>query len=189
MKKIILFLLFVLICTLLYSAKSYSILSRGTVKDNSTNLFWTRCPLSGNNKPIYDFNCNGDRKLFSWSEGIEACENLVHEGRSDWRLPNIKELQSLVYYVHYTEADSCSQINNKAFPGVVLSSECSVFESVVQYWSSTTHRGKDCKNFNYVWAVDFKFGNTAFASQNTYDFFCITTTGINKKYVRCVAGP
>jgi len=188
LKKIVVFLFLISFCAVLYGAKSYTILSRGIVQDNSTRLLWTRCPISGNGKPIYDFNCKGERKLFSWSEGVDTCENLDHEGRSDWRLPNVKELQSLIYYVHYTESDSCSQINNQAFPNVVLDSECTVFESVVQYWSSTVHNGRDVKNLNYIWLVDFKFGTTAFASQNVYNFSG-EVTGVNKKYVRCVAGP
>lgn len=35
---------------------------------------------------------------FSWQEAVDYCENLVLAGYFDWRLPNVKELQSIVCY-------------------------------------------------------------------------------------------
>ena len=182
MKRIVFCLLFIFIITTLYSAKSYRILSRGSVRDNSTGLVWTRCSLSDDDSPIYDFKCNGNRKSYSWTEAVNVCQNLVHDGRSDWRLPSIKELQSIVYYNHYaTGHENCSQIVENAFPGVVSSEQCDNNITSVHYWSSTTHINKDGSNLNYIWFIDFKWGNVGFTGQN---FF-----GPIKKYVRCVAGP
>ena len=33
-----------------------------------------------------------------WNSAIDWCENLVFAGYDDWRLPNVKELQSIVDY-------------------------------------------------------------------------------------------
>lgn len=183
MKKILFTLsLFLVIETALYSLKSYSVLSRGMVRDNSTGLIWTRCSLSDNDLPIYDFKCSGSRKLYSWSEAVEVCRKLAHEGRSDWRLPNIKELQSIIYYHHYaTGTGNCSQVVEDAFPGVVTAEQCFDKYSSIHYWSSTTHYSKDGNNKNYIWFADFKWGNAGFTGQDFY--------GPIKKYVRCVAGP
>lgn len=184
-----------------YGEKIYSILSRGLVRDNSTGLIWTRCSLSENNIPIYDFNCKGIRKKFTWSEAINACENLNYEGRSDWRLPNIKELQSIVYYHHYSvDADKLAQVKNAVFPNVVSVDEAAEISACrqeqldrlpetypklhdctyanIHYWSSTTHKN----NPQIAWFIDFYTGNTSFNWSRGW---------LTKReyFVRCVAGP
>lgn len=203
MNRIIASLSFILVATILYSEKSYRILSRGLVLDNSTKLIWTRCPLSNNNKPIYDFNCKGEKKLYSWSEAVEACENLVHDGRSDWRLPNIRELQSIIEYKHYPESDSCSQIHDEVFPNVVEAAICTDFWSTSQFWSSTVYKGIDTCGNIASWYADYKYGNTGWSPHTVYKGppnlggnpirydtpeECIIISSANK-YVRCVAGP
>ncbi|HNX23294.1 MAG TPA: DUF1566 domain-containing protein [Spirochaetota bacterium] len=183
MKKLIFTLLFIFIITALYSAKSYRVLSRGTVRDNSTGLIWTRCSLSDKDAPIYDFKCSENRKTYTWTEAVQVCKNLVHEGRSDWRLPSINELQSIIYYNHYaTGLENCSQIVEDAFPGVVTAAQCSDNTATIHYWSSTTHINVDGNSKNYIWFADFKWGSVGFTGQ---DFFGYPI----KKYVRCVAGP
>ena len=184
MNKIVFFCIFLIIAVSVYSEKSYRILSRGAVKDNSTNLIWTRCPLSVNNKPMFDFSCLGEKKLFTWGEAVEACRNLVHEGRSDWRLPNINELQSIAYYHHYaTGENNIGGVVETVFPNTIterdLEADYSAFWSQycvgdtcnIHYWSSTTKDGVTalCQNFN--------IGNIQWDTLGKY------------KAVRCVAGP
>lgn len=203
MNKIAIVLSSILLCTFLYAQKSFRILSRGMVRDNETNLIWARCPISDNNKPIYDFNCNGDKKLFSWSEAVDVCENLDHEGRSDWRLPNVRELQTIVEYQHYPNNEKCSQSNESVFPNVIEVSECTDFWAESKFWTSTLAKNNDtCGNIP-AWYVDFKFGNTGWSPQSNYQgppssggnpwindtpAECVIVSPA-KKYVRCVAGP
>ena len=180
MKKIILILLFISFTTALFSNKSYRILSRGVVRDNSTNLLWTRCSLSDNDNPIYDFNCDGTRKEYSWDEAVDVCKNLVFENRSDWRLPSIRELQSIMFFHHYsTGSTNFSQLVERVFPSVVSSEEYTNGFAVIHYWSSTPYK----YNLSNRWFVDMKYGNTGFSSQ--VNLFGLPV----KKYVRCVAGP
>ncbi len=181
MKKIIFFSIIIIASSILYGAKSYSILSRGLVKDNSTKLIWTRCPLSTDNKPIYDFQCIGEKKLFTWEEAIDACENLNFEGRSDWRLPNINELQSIAYYHHYVSGDSnISQVVESVFPTTVTVEETGLFGFLLclgtgtcytHYWSSTL------KNQETPIILDFNTGSISIGNV------------LHLKAVRCVAGP
>ena len=52
------------------------------VKDLTTNLYWQK----------------SYRLEVRWQEALEYCENLEYGGYSDWRMPNINELRSLVNY-------------------------------------------------------------------------------------------
>jgi hypothetical protein len=183
LNRIAALILIILVAVSAYSFKSYSILSRGLVRDNSTGLFWTRCPLALNNKPVYDFNCNSNFKSYTWVEAVDACQNLVHEGRSDWRLPNIKELASILQHRHYSEFENCSQINDDVFPGIIKEGDCFNFSTEIHYWSSTPHKNYTEADKNW-WFIDFKFGSIGFSSEiNGFTLLPI------KKYVRCVAGP
>lgn len=202
MKKLFFILISILIINAVYGEKIYTVLSRGSVKDNSTGLIWTRCSLSENDRPLYDFNCEGIRKKYTWREGIKACENLTFDGRSDWRLPNIKELQSILFYHHYSQdSDKYAQVIFEVFPNVVSAADVSEIISCrqeqiqrlpetypglhdcgytnIHYWSSTTHKN----NPKMAWFIDFYNGNTAF---NWHKGFFNEEP---KLFIRCVAGP
>jgi hypothetical protein len=56
-----------------------------TVTDNLTGLMWTK-----------DGNLAGVPK--NWFDALTYCNNLDHGGYTDWRLPNARELQSLIDY-------------------------------------------------------------------------------------------
>jgi len=184
LKKIILILTLIVIVTAAYSAKSYRVLSRGSVRDNSTMLIWIRCPLSTDNKPIYDYQCRGDKKLFTWNEAVDVCKNLEYEGRSDWRLPNINELQSIAFYYHYVTGDqNFSQTAEQVFPNAVTQGDiqndysafwlsyCVSNKCRIHYWSSTSI------NAAASWAMNFNNGVAQWDTNTKY------------KSVRCVAGP
>ncbi|PHR89553.1 MAG: hypothetical protein COA76_03055 [Moritella sp.] len=67
----------------------------GTITDITNELMWLTCSLG----QIYqDGNCTGSSKSFTiWDEALLAVDNNNNlAGYSDWRLPNIKELASLV---------------------------------------------------------------------------------------------
>jgi len=184
MKKIIFTLVLITLFTTLYSEKSYRVLSRGLVRDNSTNLIWTRCPLTLNDAPAYNFQCNKEKKLYTWLEAVNVCKNLVHEGRSDWRLPSISELQSIIYYYHYVTGETnISQVIEEVFPNTItesditndfsseLQSYCASDKCHIHYWSSTS------VNSGSSWAVNFSSGVSQWDTVSKY------------KSVRCVAGP
>ena len=71
----------------------------------------------------------------TWIDAISHCESLTFATHSDWRLPNLRELTSLV--------DDCK---------TPLSIDTSVFEYTASdyYWSSTTYVG-DTSNAWYVY--------------------------------------
>ena len=77
----------------------------------------------------------------SWSEALDYCENLTLAGHEDWRLPNIRELLSLVDY---------GRLNPAIDP---------VFGALPAfYWSSTPSEA----NPDRPWYVLFGAGNVDF---------------------------
>jgi hypothetical protein len=105
----------------------------GTVTDNCTGLMWQ--------KDTADWNGDGTISpidQFSWQDALKYCEGLDLVGHDDWRLPNIRELQSIVDY---------GQAGESVDPVFRAESEL--------YWSSSTR-------FNIAgmaWGVDFSVGD------------------------------
>jgi len=76
----------------------------------------------------------------TWQGAIDRCESLILDGQSDWRLPNINELKSIVD-------------RSKVYPAIVtgfVNTSSSYF-----YWSSTTYES----NKYYAWIVYFYNGH------------------------------
>ncbi|MDZ7744280.1 MAG: DUF1566 domain-containing protein [Candidatus Saccharibacteria bacterium] len=90
----------------------------GTVTDNITDLIW-----------LQDANCNGGR---TWSTAVSDANNLANgscgltDGSSagDWRLPNVRELYSVLDFGHYNP----SIVSGHPFTNLQTDS----------YWTSTT---------------------------------------------------
>ncbi|MFZ2198777.1 MAG: DUF1566 domain-containing protein [Thermodesulfovibrionales bacterium] len=101
----------------------------GMVTDTKTGLIWQ----------------TGESGSLSWDDALSYCEGLTLGGNSDWRLPNIKELESIVDDTRYNPAI------NSIFWGT----------STEEYWSSTTGLGA----FN-AWYVNFLDGFVRYASKN-----------------------
>jgi len=118
---------------------SYTDLGNGVVRDNVTGLEWQKATAPG---------------TYTWQQAIDYCNDLVLGGRSDWRLPTIKELSTLVdSSIPYPGPT----INTSYFPDTVASG----------YWSSTPYAGST----SYAWAVGFGYGDVLFG--NKYGYGCV----------------
>ena len=108
----------------------------GTVTDTRTGLMWDRCArgLSG-------LGCaTGTASTFTWQAALDAAATIgAYKGFSDWRLPNIKELRSLVEECRISPA-----INEFDFPN----SPASFF------WSGSPDAG----GAPNAWLVEFNSG-------------------------------
>ncbi|MBB1127075.1 DUF1566 domain-containing protein [Thiospirillum jenense] len=72
----------------------YRDLGDGTVLDVKTNLQWMRCALG----QTWDGKtCIGEAGEFDWDNAKIAAQKCRHAGFSDWRLPSIDELKTLIY--------------------------------------------------------------------------------------------
>ncbi|MBI5141644.1 MAG: DUF1566 domain-containing protein [Nitrospirae bacterium] len=115
----------------------------GTVTDKQTKLMWQQ---------------RDDGKERNWEDAKSYCNKLVLAGRSDWRLPEIDELKSLI------KEGVTLTIDSEYFPDTKSSS----------YWSSTSYTQLF---FSLAaWYVDFGNGNVHYYGKLFND------------YVRCVCG-
>jgi hypothetical protein len=99
----------------------------GTANDNLTGLMWEKAP-SGTAR--------------TWANAIAYASALTLGAHSDWRLPNVNELESLL---NAGESSSAAWLNTQAFSGV--KGDC--------YWSSTTF----ASDADYAWMVDMGYGS------------------------------
>ena len=92
----------------------------------------------------------------TWTAAIEHCEDLSLDGHSDWRLPNLNELTSIV---DDTKHNPC--IDNAVFQNTASS----------VYWSSTAL----VRYPSFAWYVSFRGGSQYYSKTKTSSY-----------YVRCV---
>jgi len=164
----------ILITTAIIGGTTYNInsgSSEGTVTDNTTGLTWTRCGLTTNGDENLSNDCTG-QQLFLWDDAINACESLNFAGIDNWRLPNIRELNSIT--TNYK--NSYPQINSSAFPG-----------SDGEYWSSSTH----INDSRLAWHIYATMGMIRYGRKITITGDPILLHNGDPKtcFVRCVAGP
>lgn len=112
---------FVFCCLPAYAVGPYNTGSN-TVVDKGTGLEWQK---------------SDNAALYSWEEALGYCENLSLDAKIDWRLPNIRELKSLLDYSRY-------------YPAVDSAIPC----RSSTYWSSTT-----VANDTHLSAWSIFFGN------------------------------
>lgn len=107
----------------------------GTVSDGNTGLMWQQA----------------EGGSMDWEDAITYCEDLSLAGYTDWRLPNIKELESITEDSLYDPA-----IDTNYFPDAHAS----------YYWSSTPY----ASNSSYAWYVYFYDGSVRYygKSYNPY---------------------
>ncbi len=94
----------------------------GTITDHATGLMWQQAD-SGTG--------------MSWQEALASCEGLELAGHSDWRLPNAKELQSLIDYSRSPDTTTSAAID-PLFSTTQISNE-NLVTDYPYYWTGTTH--------------------------------------------------
>jgi hypothetical protein len=94
----------------------------GTISDRATGLMW----MQDDSQTAYD-----------WQGALAYAEGLEHAGFENWRLPDAKELQSIVDYGR-SPATSSSAAIDPLFNTTPITDEGGG-QDYASYWSSTTH--------------------------------------------------
>ncbi len=130
------------------TTQSFTDNGNGTITDNVTTLMWQK-------------QDDGTTRL--WADAITYCNGLALGGYTDWRLPNIKELMTIVDDSVYNPA-----VNTTYFPGT----------QSLNYWSSTTDAMSimSVSVTDLAWIVSFSDGKSDIAGK---------PAGVGN-YVRCV---
>ena len=129
-----------------------------TVSDSRTGLMWQKC-LAG----LSGEGClEGSPAVYTWQEALQLAESINSSGGlagyTDWRLPSIKELTSIVEL-------KCGDpsINLTVFPNQI--------SSVV--WSGSAFAWDS----NCAWFVNFNFGDDHFPSRSNFIYVRLVRGG------------
>jgi Protein of unknown function (DUF1566) len=144
-------------------ARSYTDNGDGTITDNGTGLVWEKL---SDDSSIHD----KDNK-FTWDAAFAtkvASFNLAaFAGHTDWRLPNVNELHSLVHYDSFPAISTAFAFPPFCRPGCTIFT-CSCpggggLNDRAYYWTSSTSSGSQSHT---AWVVDFDFGEVSVLSHS-----------------------
>ena len=105
-----------------YGSNDFTDNGDGTVTDSATGLMWQ-----------HDDSGAG----MQWEDALAYAEDLSLAGHDDWRLPNAKELQSIVDYTRSPDYSSSAAIDPVFSCTGITNEELDV--DYPWYWTSTTH--------------------------------------------------
>ncbi|MBK6999481.1 MAG: DUF1566 domain-containing protein [Rhodoferax sp.] len=122
----------------------------GTVFDPKTGLTWMRCSMG----QTWDGStCIGTANTYTYDQANALIGTVTFAGQNDWRMPNIRELQTIVDRSVYNPA-----IDSIAFPNTP-----SLF-----FWSGSP----DVGNSDYAWMVSFYLGS-AYDGYRYDDYYAV----------------
>ena len=108
------------------------------VTDNLTGLMWVRSPSTTPD---------------NWVNALTSANNLTRCGFSDWRLPNVNELESLM---NSEVANPATWLNTQGFNGIQAGS----------YWSSSS----DASSVVDAWYVALNSGRVSATTKSGVDY-------------------
>jgi len=145
--------------------KRYIAYDNGTAKDTVTGLTWMRCSVG---QRWENGTCTGKAKEFNWEQARQ--QTAIFAGHSDWRIPTIEELGTLVY---------CSNAKGNKFTNTVPNYDgCWEHDgdydrpTIVQavfphtgwgYWSGSPYAASSY----FAWNVDFNLGSDSYYTRSS----------------------
>ena len=112
----------------------------GTVTHNKTGLTWQRCAVG---QTWTGSTCSGTPSIFTWDSASKLTSTFA--GKSDWHVPRIDELKSIIEHSSYSPS-----LNKTIFPNSTTS-------AIYIFWSGSSYVS-DSQN-NLKWSVSFQHGD------------------------------
>lgn len=125
-----------------YGANDFINNGDGTISDNATDLMWMQ---------------NDNEEGIDWEDALAYAESSEFAGYSDWRLPNVKELQSIVDYSYSPTATDEYAIG----PAIDPMFDCTPIvneagnDDYGYYWTGTSAQFTSGDPYYYAWYVAF----------------------------------
>ncbi len=116
----------------------FTIHQNGMVEDTMSGLMWLRCSL-GQTWEESTSSCTGNAEQVTWQQALLAAKSATDGSFSDWHLPNIKEMATLVERQCVDPA-----INPTLFPQALSEN----------YWTNTSDENQP----EHAWAFAFYSG-------------------------------
>jgi len=119
-----------------YAINNFSDNNNNTISDNATGLMWEK---------------NDSQIGMNWDSAISYCESGSTAGYTDWRLPNAKELQSIVDYTRSPDTSNSAAIDS-VFNSTSIINEGGAIDWGF-YWTNTTHKSGNGLGANAVYVA------------------------------------
>lgn len=121
-----------------YGVNAFADNGNGAITDHATGLTWMQAD-SGIG--------------MNWGDALNYCEASTASGYDDWRLPNAKELQSIVDYSRSPFTTNSAAIDPLFQTSTIIAENGAT--DYAAYWTSTTHASS---NGSGAWGVYISFG-------------------------------
>ncbi|NMC68838.1 MAG: DUF1566 domain-containing protein [Myxococcales bacterium] len=118
------------------------------VVDAATGLVWQGCPAGMTGDAA---SCSGTASTMSWQAALDYCQDSTLAGFSDWYLPSINELRSIV-----DNHQASPSIDRTFFPGTPSG----------MFWSSSSSAGSASNG----WCVGFNLGNVSINDKTSTNY-------------------
>ena len=106
-----------------YGINDFTVNTDSTISDHATGLMWQQAD---------------DGMTRDWEDALDYAENLTLGGYTDWRLPNAKELHSIVDYTRCRDASSSAAID-PLFLATSFNDPDGVPGQYGHYWTGSPH--------------------------------------------------
>ena len=141
---------------------------------------------------VYDLEWQKEpsESYMKWSAAVSYCENLNYDSKTDWRLPNINELRSLIVNCPVNEfGGECGisdpknliissvecKCGNTGGPFSAINNETTSENYFGMMWSNSTKSDET----GFAWVIQYSDGSVGFVEKETTDTYVFT---------RCVRG-
>ncbi|MBK9443650.1 MAG: DUF1566 domain-containing protein [Comamonadaceae bacterium] len=150
-----------------WAAAPFTVNGNGTVTDTMTSLVWDQCILGRTGSACLTDTAG----LYDWPGALAAAvaaNAASYKGFTDWRVPNVNELESITKLDTWTSGKAT--IDADAFPNTPVTGD------VVGYggtWTSTTW----APNPRFAWIVNFYDGYTDGSDKWWYSYVRLVRSG------------